>query len=458
MAPASQPERAVAAPKSNTDVVLLDLVEFVAEQDKPSARDGPVEIVRQVRESGTDVFALVDSELLYADLHACICPELTGVVVSHLESVAQVEEADSLISKLEDERGIPPGTLEMVFSLDMAQATEDAFEIASASRRITGLTLGRAELVMDLRPEPSGEIHLMQYLMQKIITVAGAWRHGADAITLDLEDGVVPALKAGARELVRDAVAVARKGSAEVFVRVKKEFLVADVEASTWPGLAGIMLPKVESAEDVVEASDALTSAERRRGIEPGMLRLILLLESANAVFRVREIIAASERVSQVGLDESDLSASLGISPVAEYDPFVYARGRMAIEATAAGVEPIGIAHPLGTLPRLLSGDDMLKAATDSKNLGFKGIICPHTSWVSSVNTAFTPTESQVDFYTQVRDVFAQAIAAGTAAVPFAGRMIDVPVDEWAKVVIATSTACNLRDAEKQTAMEAASV
>ena len=63
-----------------------------------------------------------------------------------------------------------------------------------------------------------------------------------------------------------------------------------------------------------------------------------------------------------------------------------------------------------------------------------------------------------MDFYTQVRDVFAQAVAAGTAAVPFAGRMIDVPVDEWAKVVIATSTACNLRDAEKQTAMEAASV
>ena len=174
MAPASQPERAVAAPKSNTDVVLLDLVEFVAEQDKPSAREGLVEIVRQVRESGTDVFALVDSELLYADLHACICPELTGVVVSHLESVAQVEEADSLISKLEDERGIPPGTLEMVLSLDTAQAAQDAFEIASASRRITGLTLGRAELVMDLRPEPSGEIHLMQYLMQKLITVAGA--------------------------------------------------------------------------------------------------------------------------------------------------------------------------------------------------------------------------------------------------------------------------------------------
>ncbi|MEE8465326.1 MAG: aldolase/citrate lyase family protein [Dehalococcoidia bacterium] len=287
--------------------------------------------------------------------------------------------------------------------------------------------------------------------------VQGAWRHGADAITLDLEDGVAPALKAGARELVREAVATAGKGAAEVFVRVNKEFLEADVEASVWPGLNGIMLPKVESPEDVVEASEVLGSAERRRGIEPGRLRLILLLESANAVWRVREIISAGDRVSQVGLDESDLSASLGISPSPEYDPYVYARGRLAIEATAAGVQPVGVAHPLGTLPRLLPDDEMLKIATDSKNLGFKGIICPHPSWISPVNTAFTPTEEQVDFYTQVRDVFAQAIAAGTAAVPFAGRMIDVPVDEWAKVVMATAAACKLRDDEKRTALDAVS-
>ena len=286
--------------------------------------------------------------------------------------------------------------------------------------------------------------------------VKGAWRHGADAITLDLEDGVVPALKVRARDLVKDAVAAAGKCAAEVFVRVNKEFLAADIDASVWPGLSGIMVPKVESPEEVIEASEVLNSAERNRGIEPGKLHLIVLLESARAVFRVREIIAASDRVSQVGLDESDLAASLRISPLAEHAPFVYAHGRMCIEATAACVHPIGVAHPLGTLPRLLPEEDMLKTATDSKNLGFKGIICPHPSWISSVNTAFTPTESEVDFYTQVREVFAQAIAAGTAAVPFAGRMIDVPVDEWAKVVMATSTACRLRDAEKQAARDAA--
>ncbi len=62
---------------------------------------------------------------------------------------------------------------------------------------------------------------------------------------------------------------------------------------------------------------------------------------------------------------------------------------------------------PPGTLPTLLPDEDMLQAATNSKNLGFKGIVCPHPSWIASVNTAFTPTEDQVDFYNQVRDVFA---------------------------------------------------
>lgn len=173
LTPASSEERIEAACQSNADVVLLDLVEFVAEGNKPSARENLAEAVRRVREGAAEVFAQVDQELLYADLHACVCPELTGIVIARLESAAQVEEADALLGQLEHERGIPPGTLEIVASLETARANQDAFRIATASPRISGLTLGRAELVMDLRPEPSGEIHLMQFLMQRLITVAG---------------------------------------------------------------------------------------------------------------------------------------------------------------------------------------------------------------------------------------------------------------------------------------------
>ena len=174
MVPASKEERVVAARESGADVVLLDLVEFVPEEAKPSARDGLREAIQQVRTGAAEVFAQVDQELLYADLHACVCPELSGIVIARLESAAQLERADELLGHLEEERGIPAGALEIIASLETAQANQQAFQIASASSRISGLTLGRAELVMDLRPEPSGEIHLMQYLMQRLIMVAGA--------------------------------------------------------------------------------------------------------------------------------------------------------------------------------------------------------------------------------------------------------------------------------------------
>ena len=284
-------------------------------------------------------------------------------------------------------------------------------------------------------------------------SVTDAWRHNADAVTLDLEDGVVASSKSAARELVRDAIQTAGRGAAEVFVRVNKAFVEADIEASVWPGLSGIVLPQVESSAEVADAAALLDWMERRRGVEVGSLQLALLIESARGVWDIRDILTASPRSTQAGLDESDLAASMGINAVVDYDPFVYARGRLAIESTAAGVQAIGVAHPMGALPRLLPQDELLQIATDSKNLGFKGMLCPHPSWVAPVNMAFTPTESQVDYYTQVRQVFANALAAGTAAAPFAGRMIDVPVDEWAKVVLEMAAACGARDLEKQEAL-----
>ena len=137
--------------------------------------------------------------------------------------------------------------------------------------------------------------------------IEGAWSHNADAVTLDLEDGVADTLKEEARHDVKDAIRLVIKGAAEVFVRVNKPFVHADIEAAAWPGLTGVVLPRVESAAEVADASEFLGAMERSRGIEPGFLQLLLLIESAQGLWHVREIIRASPRVTQVGLDESGL-------------------------------------------------------------------------------------------------------------------------------------------------------
>jgi citrate lyase subunit beta/citryl-CoA lyase len=286
--------------------------------------------------------------------------------------------------------------------------------------------------------------------------VETAWRHNADAVTLDLEDGVLHSQKAEARVAAKEAIARAGRGAAEVFVRVNKPYLYADLEAAVWPGLSGIMLPKIERGDEVKEAAECLADLERRRGMEVGSLQLIVLLESALGVWNVREIVIASSRVSQVALGESDLCRNLAITVNGEDDPFVYARGRVVIEGIAAGVQPVGMAFPLSMTPRLLPWDEVLRLATVARNLGFKGAICPHPSWVEPVNTAFSPTADQVTYYTRVREVFAEGVARGTAAVPLDGKMIDVPVDEWAKVVLRLSALCQARDLEKQRALQRA--
>jgi citrate lyase subunit beta/citryl-CoA lyase len=114
--------------------------------------------------------------------------------------------------------------------------------------------------------------------------VEKAWRDNADAITLDLEDGVPQAHKGEVRSSLKEAIALAGRGGAEVFVRVNKPFLAADLAAAAWPGLTGVMLPKVESSAEVAVAATLMTDLERQRGIEVGALELIVLLESALGV------------------------------------------------------------------------------------------------------------------------------------------------------------------------------
>src|SRR5262245_49252483 len=188
LVPMSKAERLTEDREARADVVVLDLVEFVTEEDKPAAREKVRTAINALQGCGADVFAQVDPAVLYADVHACVWPGLTGVIISRLESPAQVAEADTLLSQFEAARGIFPGTVEIVAALETAPGNHLAYDISRASQRISGLTLGRADLIMDLRPEPSGEIHFMPYLMQRLITVAcatgvmpiGAWWRAPD--------------------------------------------------------------------------------------------------------------------------------------------------------------------------------------------------------------------------------------------------------------------------------------
>jgi citrate lyase subunit beta / citryl-CoA lyase len=285
--------------------------------------------------------------------------------------------------------------------------------------------------------------------------VAGCWRHNADAIILDLTDTVPERDKPAARTRLSESIAAAGRGGAEVFAQINKNLAYADIKAAVKPGLSGVVLPDAETETDLQESISALAEMERVEGISPGRLEVALILTTPAGVWNVHELLSVSERVTAVALSESDLCRSMGITADDEFDPFAFARGRIIVEALAAVRLPLGMCHPLAGRPRRLDEAQLEELATRARNTGYKGTICPYPSWVEPCNRAYTPTDSQVTYYREVREAFAEGVARGTAAVPFRGRMLDVPVDERAKDMIALWERCRYRDEAKAAAMAA---
>lgn len=189
--PAHDDARIREAASSGADVAVLDLQDTVHETRKREARAKIRDAIGALRDAGSEVFVRSDVELLYADLDASVWRGLSGVILPGVERAETVREADAILTELETKRGVvrppPPGevreaddprgpeqALEIHLALDNARANWDAEDLMRASPRVKSASLGRADLTMDLRPEPSGELHLMPYLMQRLIIIAAA--------------------------------------------------------------------------------------------------------------------------------------------------------------------------------------------------------------------------------------------------------------------------------------------
>ena len=273
LAPVSDAERIAGAAAAGADVVVLDLAEFVAEQDKPAARDGIVSALAAVKTGGAEVFVQIDPELMRADLTAAVHPGIAGVIISRLETAEQIADADAIIGQLEGRRGLLPDSVEIVAALETAAGNHNGYAIATASRRITALTLGRADLVMDLRPEPSGEIHLMQYLMQRLVTLAGATGKAPLGAWWRTPDRGLLATPANTQAAAQRGRAIGFKGS----------FCVLDNQVG--PLNAGF----TPSADELAASADAGVAPDDGRILSPSIIRQHAQVAELAAAIATRE-------------------------------------------------------------------------------------------------------------------------------------------------------------------------
>jgi citrate lyase subunit beta/citryl-CoA lyase len=266
--------------------------------------------------------------------------------------------------------------------------------------------------------------------------VEKAGGRGADAVVLDLEDSVAPAEKAAARRLVRDALAPAGRGGAEVVVRVNNEpaLLWDDVEAAVHPGLDGIALPKAESPDQIDELARRVERLERERGIPPGHVRLSLAIETPRGLLRAEAIGAASPRVATMGVGVEDYCLELGVEPSPDGVELLYAVSRVVGICKAIGIQPTGL---LGSIAGFRDLPAFEGAAMRARQLGCEGAGCIHPDQVDVLNRVFSPDPAKVDYARRVVEAFEEGLRRGSASVSLDGKMVDIPVYKRAEVILA---------------------
>lgn len=276
--------------------------------------------------------------------------------------------------------------------------------------------------------------------------IAKACAQPADALVLDLEDAVIPAEKATARRLVKEAVPRLEVKDKLVFVRVNSfvsKLAQEDLEAVVGPGLDGISLPKGESVADIEKLDRLLISLERGRGLRLGSVQVIPWIESARAVLDARLIAGASPRVVALAFGAEDYTIDMGIPRTTEGFEVLWARSQVAVAARAARVKALDTPYM-----NFRDNEGLLRETKLVRQLGFGGKFVIHPSQIETVHQVFVPTAAEVEEARRIVAAFAEAAAKGMGAVALDGRVVDIPIVERARRLLALAESLGKGESE----------
>jgi len=259
----------------------------------------------------------------------------------------------------------------------------------------------------------------------------------ADVVIIDLEDAVPYLLKAETRPLVRKKLL--QHKNRDIYVRVNglnTEFFKEDLEVIVVEGLACVIIPKIEDPEHIREANRLLSEAEKQKGVPPGSISIIALIESALGVERVFQIVSEKtepNRLFTVAFGAADFALDMGIEITKTGDEISYPRARLAVACRAAGMNP-----PLDT-PFMIDLKDIEALEADAKRakqFGFQGKLCIHPNQIEICNKIFSPTKEEIEHAKRVVQAFNEAESSGMAAIQVDGKFVDYPVVKRSKRIL----------------------
>jgi citrate lyase subunit beta / citryl-CoA lyase len=278
-----------------------------------------------------------------------------------------------------------------------------------------------------------------QRMIDKSLTLA------VDAIMMDIEDGVAPDGKEPARRQIAASLdQVAERAKAGTLTRTPARFVRInavghqrmhdDLAAVVRPGLEGLAVPKVETPEQVKAVERILDEREPKLGMPARGVRLLIAIESPVGLFNAFAIASASPRVIGLmfGAEDFCRELSLPLRREGEARDLIYARSALVTAAAAAHVQSVD-----GVWPDLQEMEGLKTFALQSRRLGFSGMSLIHPSQIEHVNAAFTPSADEIDYCRRVVQAFDDAMARGEGAIAFGGQLLDVPIVDRARQMLA---------------------
>jgi citrate lyase subunit beta / citryl-CoA lyase len=264
--------------------------------------------------------------------------------------------------------------------------------------------------------------------------VTKAHTRGADVIILDLEDSIPPSEKEAARAALPAAAKAIAANGQEICVRINRplELAVPDIAAAIMPEVSALMLPKVMGPEHIKLLSEVVAAREAALGMPIGHTRFIGVVETPDALPALHAIAMADPRMAALGVGSEDLSTELEAVPGADS---LYVYGMMAVAAArAARILPLG---SIGVFADFSDLDAYRTSLRRSRALGFGCAACIHPAQVAVVNEEYGPAPAEVEPARRLIAAFEVALAEGKGAVAFEGAMIDLPVVERARRLLA---------------------
>jgi citrate lyase subunit beta/citryl-CoA lyase len=260
-----------------------------------------------------------------------------------------------------------------------------------------------------------------------------------DGLILDLEDAVAPDAKEQARESACAAVKSGDYGNRELTIRLNglgTEWHDADLAAAAAAGPDGIVVPKVNSADEVrglVAAMEAAGAPERTK--------LWAMIETPVAILHAEEIARAADRLAVFVMGTNDLVKELGAEHVPGRAPIQTSLQLALLAARAAGIAIID-----GVFNNVKDAEGFASECRQGRELGFDGKTLIHPGQVEPCNETFAPSEDEVADAREIIAAFEAAQAQGRGVVTVNGRMIENLHVDTARKVLATAEAIAARD------------